>query len=868
MKKMLGQEIREMWLDFFKSKGHEIQKGASLIPYQDPSLLWINSGVAALKKYMDGSEIPPKTRIANIQKSLRTNDMDNVGYTARHQTFFEMMGCFSIGDYFKKEIIAWAFEILTSEIYFNIPKNLLFFSYNPIDTETKNLWLKQGVSEDHLIPLSSNYWEIGEGPAGPNTEVFFDRGESYDPKHLGVKLLKDEIENDRYIELWGIVFSQYNARHGVKREDYLELPKKNIDTGAGLERFALVLQGTETNFETDLFFPIIKEIESKSSKKYIAENKTAYRVIADHIRALTFALSDGASFSNEGRGYVLRRLLRRALRFAKKLDLPLGTLPSLVPTVVKIYEDFYPELKNNSKAIMDLISIEENQFNKTLKSGESLLNELIANQKVLSGELAFKLYDTYGFPLDLTKEICREKNVLVDEIGFNEAMKKQKELARNARGNDDSMHRQSSDLLSFKEKSVYQEQSGIVKSKVIALFIKGEKVDKLLDEGEVILSNTSFYAESGGEVADTGVIQNENFSANVIDVKKAPNKQHLHLIKISKGELKVGDEVEIQIDNKKHQLIKRNHSATHLLQSALDIVLGDNIKQMGSFVSDEYLRFDFSCNRKLTSVELSKVEQIVNQYIAEAIPSEIRLLPISEANKLGAKAFFSEKYGDIVRVVKFGDVSLEFCGGCHVENTESIGIFKIVKEEAIASGVRRIEAKTSLGAYSLITEKEQILANLETRLGAKSLPEILDRLNAVLAELVNVKEEKENIREKLANIISSKLEEEIKNVGGIAVLTKYLKDESRDGLLKLGDSLKSKHPNYLFVLVGGNNNNYPLLVLVGGDALKNLKANEILNNVAKYLDAHGGGSNKIANGVAKNITNLERAFKEVESQIK
>ena len=427
MKYLTGQQIREMWLDFFKSKGHHVEKGASLIPYKDPSLLWINSGVAALKKYMDGSEVPPSRRITNVQKSIRTNDIENVGFTARHQTFFEMLGNFSIGDYFKKEAIAFAYEILTSEKYFAMPKDKLYFTYNPSDEETHKLWLAQGVEESHLIPLEGNYWEIGEGPSGPNTEVFFDRGEKYDENHLGDRLLREEIENDRYIEIWGIVFSQFNAVPGTPRSEYKELPSKNIDTGAGLERIASVLQETESNFETDLFMPIIKEIEKMADKPYQKPYLTCYRVIADHIRALTFALGDGEIFSNEGRGYVLRRLLRRAMRFAKKIGINKPFMYSLVKVVIGIYNEFYPDYKAKQSQIEKMIKAEEEKFLETLSTGEAMLREMIQGKKELSGSDAFKLYDTFGFPIDLTKEICAESGVKVDEKGFEEEISKKKE---------------------------------------------------------------------------------------------------------------------------------------------------------------------------------------------------------------------------------------------------------------------------------------------------------------------------------------------------------------------------------------------------------------------------------------------------------
>ncbi len=868
MKYLTGNQIRNMWLEFFKEKGHHVEKGASLIPYNDPTLLWINSGVAALKKYMDGSEVPPSRRITNVQKSIRTNDMDNVGYTARHHTFFEMLGCFSIGDYFRKEIIEWAFEILTSKKYFDMPVDKLYFTYNPIDQETHKLWLKQGVKEDHLIPLEGNYWEIGEGPAGPNTEVFFDRGEKYDPKHLGVTLLKEDMENDRYIEIWGIVFSQYNAQPGVPRTEYKELPSKNIDTGAGLERFACVLQEADSNFETDLFFPLIKETEKYASVPYKEDTKTPYRVIADHIRAVTFALCDGETFSNEGRGYVLRRLVRRAMRYAKKIGIEGAFLYKLVDIVTKINKDFYPELSTKAKEISNSVKIEEEKFLKTLSSGEAILRDLLVNKKELSGEEAFKLYDTFGFPLDLTKEICLENGVKVDEEGFLKEMEKQKQRARDARSDEQSMHKQSKDLLNFTMKSEFTYDDTPIKSKVIALFKDGEKVDSISSEGEIIFDKTNFYAESGGEIADKGEIKSKDVLASVLSVQKAPNKQHLHFVKLLKGSIKVGDELELVVDHTSRELIKRNHSATHLLQSALDKVLGDHIKQMGSFVSDEYLRFDFTHNAKISDNELRLIEEEVNKLIALAIPSDIKVLPIAEANKLGAKAFFSEKYGDEVRVVRFGDVSIEFCGGCHVENTKDIGVFAIESEESVASGVRRIQARASIGAYKLLKEKELLLNDVRDLLGASSILEIKDRLNAKLSEEDSLKKAYEKANDLLARANANSLKNDFKEVSGYKVLVSYLEGAKIADLNKIGDILKVVHTDSVVILVGGNDNDLPISIFVSGKALNNNKAGMLVKTLSNMLEGSGGGRDNMANGKGKNKSKLAKALDDIITFIK
>lgn len=868
MKKLTGNEIRLMWLDFFKSKGHHVEKGASLIPYKDPSLLWINSGVAALKKYMDGSEVPPSRRITNVQKSIRTNDMDNVGYTSRHHTFFEMLGNFSIGDYFRKEVIPWAFEILTSEKYFAMPVDKLYFTYNPIDEDTHQCWLGCGVKEDHLIPLEGNYWEIGEGPAGPNTEVFFDRGEKYDPKHIGIKLLKEEIENDRYIEIWGIVFSQYNAQPGIPRSQYKELPSKNIDTGAGLERIASVLQETPSNFETDLFMPIIKAVEKIADKPYEAPYLTSYRVIADHIRAVTFAISDGEVFSNEGRGYVLRRLVRRAMRFAKKIGINRPFMYSLVPVVVEKYKDFYPELTSKASLVSSLVKSEEEKFIKTLSSGEVILREMIEGKKELSGQDAFRLYDTFGFPLDLTKEICAESLIKVDEAGFQKEMEAQKERARNARSGEQSMHKQSKDLLDFKLPSEFTYDDAPLKAKVIGLFKDGNKVDEIKDEGEVILSKTNFYSESGGEVADHGKMSNKTTLAQVVDVQKAPNKQNIHFVKIVKGSLKVNDELLLEVDQEEREFVKRNHSATHLLQTALERVLGDHIKQMGSFVSSEYMRFDFTHFEKISEEQLKEIEYEVNRLIALAIPSDIRVLPIEEANKLGAKAFFSEKYGDHVRVVRFGDDSIEFCGGCHVENTKDIGLFVIESEESVASGVRRIQGRSSLHAYELLKEREDLLNQVRDSLGAKSIIEVNDRLNASLLEKAELKKSAEQLMDKIAQISAESISNNFVEINGYKVAMNYLEGMSLNNINKVGDILKNKFADSIIILVGGEQGDLPLACFVNGKALNNNKAGDIIKALALELKGSGGGRPNMANGRGKEKGLINQAFNKIKGNIK
>lgn len=864
MRKMTSNEIRNMWLAFFKSKGHHVEPGSSLIPKNDPTLLWINAGVAALKKYFDGSEIPPSRRITNAQKSIRTNDIEHVGHTARHHTFFEMLGNFSIGDYFRDEAIAFASELLFSEKWFAIPFDKIYITYHPSDLATKKAWMSHGVQESHLIPMEGNFWEIGEGPCGPDTEMFFDRGEKYDPQGLGIKLLQDDIENDRYIEIWNIVFSQYNAVSGVKRSEYKELPNKNIDTGAGLERFACIFQGTESNFETDLFMPYIKEVEKISHVKY-EDNKLAFRVISDHIRAITFALADGEMFSNEGRGYVLRRLLRRAERYGKNLGIKEPFLYKIVNIVADNMNDYYPYLKNKEEFIMKMVKAEEEKFLKTLENGENLLLKSIKNKKMLSGEDMFLLYDTFGFPKELTEEICEEHGVSIDIDGFNKLMKEQKERARSARGDLQSMNKQSKDLMDTTLPSQFVYEMGAFKSKVIALFKDGVKVDSLTSSGDVMLEKTNFYAESGGQVSDTGVLENEELALKVVNVIKAPNKQHLHHVEVLFGEVKVGDVLDVKIDETRRRAIMRNHSSVHLLQKALEEVVGSHIAQHGSYVCEEYSHFDFNHYQKLTPEEILEVEKKVNGWIFDGIASETKVLPIEEAKKIGAKALFDDKYGDVVRVVCFGDVSKEFCGGTHVSNSSEIGLFVIEYEESVAAGIRRIQARTSLGAYELIKRREAIFNDSKKLLGVNSLSDVNTRITSLLNEKDNLKKENEVLSSKLASSSSKELNNEFVNKDGLLFLSKFIKGQKRNDLISLIDNLKQNKDNYVIALIGEENCGYPIVVALGKKAIeKGYKAGQLVRSIASLLGGSGGGRDDMASGAGKNIDKLDEALASIK----
>ncbi len=689
MKYMTSEAIRNTWLNYFKEKGHAVEPSASLIPVSDPTLLWINAGVAPLKKYFDGSETPKSKRITNIQKSIRTNDIENVGKTARHHTFFEMMGNFSIGDYFKVEAIGFWFELLTGENWFNMPVDKLYITYYPTDLDAKKAWLDLGVKENHLIPLSGNYWEIGAGPSGPCTEVFFDRGASFDKR--GVELIKEDLENDRYIEIGNIVFSQYNADPTKKRSEYKELPNKNIDTGAGLERFACVLQQTETNFETDLHFPIIKMTEKLSHVTYTGQ--MAFKVISDHVKTLTFAISDGATLSNEGRGYVLRRILRRAIKYGRTINLTEPFLYLLVDTVVDMMSSFYPNLIETKEIVKKIILKEEEKFFSTIQDGEKHLLSSIKDGK-LSGKDAFKLYDTFGFPIELTLEYAEENHISVDVNAFKEELEIQKSRSRESRQVHTSMKTQDEAYLNFFDKSEFLGYEKLqVEASVIKVFEKG-----------IVLNQTPFYATMGGQIADKGLIN----GLEVKDVIKLPNGQFLHVMDIDS--FNEGDDVLAIVDKESRLKVEKNHSATHLLHQAIKDVIGNHSHQQGSFNGPNKLTFDINHYESLTSDQILKIEQIVKEKIALSIPIITHVLPIDEAKKLGANMLFGEKYGDIVRVVDIGGWSKEFCGGTHVSNTKEIVEFMISSVESIGSGVFRFEGFTD----NIVKNQDRYLKNLKT----------------------------------------------------------------------------------------------------------------------------------------------------------
>ncbi len=704
MKKLTGNEIIKMYLNFFGERGHTIVESSSLIPDNDPTILWINAGVTPLKKYFDGTIVPKNKRLTSCQKCIRTGDIDSVGKTARHHTFFQMLGNFSIGDYFRTDAITWAFELLTSPKYFAIDKDKLYVTVYPNDKETYDLWVSLGIKESHIVKLENNFWEIGPGPSGPDTEIFYDRGEKYDKEKKGIKLLETEEENDRYIEIWNNVFSQYNAIEDLPREKYPELPSKNIDTGMGVERMACILQNTETNYETDLFMPIIKEIEKICHLPYVGQME--FKVIADHIRTLTFAISDGAVFENVGRGYILRRLLRRAVRMGKKLNIGKEFLASLVDVVVDNYSEIYPELVGSKNRVKELINEEELLFQKTLLSGERRLEELFNNKdKVISGKDAFKLYDTYGFPIELTVEAAREKGFTVDVESFSSYMKVQKELARKNRKVENSMNLQNDLLMNYREESNFigYEKLGS-ETEVLEIMKDNEFVSSSSEDCYLFLKDNPFYAESGGQVSDSGYLKNDNCRLEVLDVIKAPNGQHLLYVKVIKGTVKKGDKILTHVLKDKRESIMRNHSSVHLLQKSLQELLGNSIHQAGSKVDEKVLRFDFNYHGKLSDELILKVENMVNEKIAASYATKIEYMSLDEAKKKGAMALFSDKYGDIVRVVTIGP-SIELCAGTHVNNSKDIKKFAIASVENKGADTYRVTAATDKNIPIVLEEE-------------------------------------------------------------------------------------------------------------------------------------------------------------------
>ncbi|HEL1765580.1 TPA: alanine--tRNA ligase [Streptococcus suis] len=851
MKNLSSAQIRQMWLDFWKSKGHSVEPSANLVPVNDPTLLWINSGVATLKKYFDGSVIPDNPRITNAQKSIRTNDIENVGKTARHHTMFEMLGNFSIGDYFRDEAIEWGFELLTSSEWFAFPKDKLYMTYYPDDVDSYNRWIALGVEPSHLIPLEDNFWEIGAGPSGPDTEIFFDRGTDFDPENIGIRLLEEDIENDRYIEIWNIVLSQFNADPAVPRSEYKELPNKNIDTGAGLERLAAIFQGAKTNFETDLFLPIIREVEKISGKTYDQDgDNMSFKVIADHIRALSFAIGDGALPGNEGRGYVLRRLLRRASMHGQRLGITEPFLYKLVETVGNIMESYYPEVLEKRAFIEKIVKSEEESFARTIHTGsqfaEQLMDKLAAEGKSeIDGRDIFKLYDTYGFQVELTEELAEHRGMTLDIAGFEAAMKEQQDRARASVVKGGSMGMQNETLAAITEESTFVYGQTALEASLSVIVADNARTEAV-SEGQALLvfDQTPFYAEMGGQVADHGFVKNAagDIVATVIDVQKAPNGQPLHTVELS-ASISVGQTYTLEIETKRRKGVEKNHTATHLLHAALHNIIGEHATQAGSLNEQDFLRFDFTHFEAVTAEELRRIEEEVNEQIWNAIPVVTVETDIDTAKEMGAMALFGEKYGKEVRVVTIGDYSVELCGGTHVSNTAEIGIFKILKEEGIGSGTRRIIAVTGREAFLAYRDQEDALKEVAATIKSPQIKEVPNKVESLAQQVRDLQKENAALKEKAAAAAAGDVFKDVKDANGIRYIASQVQVSDAGALRTFADNWKQKDYSDVLVLVAAISDKVNVLV---ASKSSDVHAGNLIKVLAPIVAGRGGGKPDMA----------------------
>ena len=879
LKKLNSAQVRRMYLKFFEEHGHQVMPSASLVPVNDPTLLWINSGVATMKKYFDGKVVPDNPRMTSSQKSIRTNDIENVGKTARHHTMFEMLGNFSVGDYFKNEVIPWAWELLTSDEWFGFDPERLYITYYPKDHDAYNRWREVGVAEDHLIADEDNFWDIGQGPSGPDTEIFYDRGQEFN------NLADDDPENypggenERYLEIWNIVFSQFNH---TPEDTYEPLPHKNIDTGMGLERVVSIFENAPTNFETDLFMPLIKQAEEFSGTKKYGQNKEddiQFKIIADHIRTITFAIGDGALPSNVGRGYVIRRLLRRAVVAGKKLGIDEPFLAKMVPTVGKIMEDYYPDVLKNADYIASVIESEEDRFSATLNGGLNLLNNVIAEAKEsktneIDGRTAFKLYDTYGFPIELTKEYAEDEGLTVDEKGFQAAMTEQQNRARNARDMDNGMGVQTDLWTSFKEDSKYVGYTDLTvdNAKVIGLAHDGQQADEAQpgDKNiELIFDVTPFYAEMGGQVADTGdIIDNYGKKVGrVVDVQHAPNQQNLHRVELT-APIKKGARYKLVVDRIRHLKIEKNHTATHLLDQALRNVLGGHTQQAGSLVEEHYLRFDFNHFGQVTAEDLKKVENMVNEQIWKEIPVKTVETDIDSAKEMGAIALFSDKYGDKVRVVKIGDFNTEFCGGDHVKNTNELGLFKIVSEGGVGAGVRRIEAVTSSDAFKFLQDRDDLLTKSAASLKVAQIKEVPHQVETLQNELKEAQKQNESLQAKIAAQQANNVFENVQATKNGSLIAAEVQVAGMGQLRQLADAWRSKALSDVLVLATASDGKANLLVAVSDDKTKEgLKAGDLIKAIAPAINGGGGGRPNLAQAGGKNPAGIKEALSQAKDYL-
>ena len=872
-------ELREKYLHYFEGKGHLRLGSFPLVPKDDPSLLLINSGMAPMKKWFLGQEEPPRHRVTTCQKCIRTPDIERVGITARHGCFFEMLGNFSFQDYFKKEVIPWAWEFLTKEL--EIPADRLYISVYQDDDEAYDIWTKSvGIPEDHMVRLGKedNFWEHGSGPCGPCSEIYFDRGLKYG---CGKPTCGVGCDCDRFMEIWNLVFSQYDSDG---KGTYALLPKPNIDTGMGLERLAVVMQDVDNLFEVDTVAAVLHHVERISGKQYGANEKDdiSIRVITDHIRATVFMASDGILPSNEGRGYVMRRLLRRAARHGRMLGIDHPFLTDLVDTVITSSETGYPELREHESYIKKVIGTEEERFYKTIDSGMNILNGMIqhlheTHKKILSGLDVFKLNDTFGFPLDLTKEIAAEAGLGIDEAAFHVEMTRQRERARAERlakdisgWSEDLFGELNAEPTEFDGYDVLKETA-----KVLALSDGEELNDAVSTDYEerenvlVVLDRTPFYAEMGGQVADHGYLTSGTANLKVNQVKKTPKGFYVHTCTLLDGTIRVGDTVTAAVDEQRRASICRNHTATHLMQKALREVLGEHVHQAGSYQDDKITRFDFTHFNAVTPEELVEVEKRVNEKIFASLPVTIQNLPIEEAKKMGAMALFGEKYGKVVRVVDAGGWSVEFCGGTHVKNTAQIGCFKILSEASVAAGIRRIEATTGYGVLNLLDDRTAELANTAVALKANNMKDVAARAQAVTAELKEANKQLEIAKAKLASSQIDGLFQNAVEVDGVRIVTVYLNGTTPDTLRSMMDKLRDKEPNAVGALIGTDGSKTTLAVGVGKNALaRGLKAGALVKQIAAIAGGNGGGKPDFAMAGIRDTSKIDDALNAVEGIVK
>ena len=864
-------ELREKFLSFFESKGHMRLPSFSLIPKDDNSLLLINSGMAPMKKYFTGEVTPPSKRVTTCQKCIRTPDIERVGITARHGTFFEMLGNFSFGDYFKHEATAWAWEFCTKVL--ELPVDKLWVTIYQDDDEAFDIWTKEvGVAPERIVRMGKedNFWEHGSGPCGPCSEIYFDRGEKYG---CGKPDCGVGCECDRYVEFWNVVFSQFDSDG---KGNYPPMEHPNIDTGMGLERLACIMQGVDNLFLVDTVQNIMKHICRIAGIQYGEDEKKdiSLRVITDHIRSTTFMIGDGVMPSNEGRGYVLRRLLRRAARHGRLLGINHTFLADVANTVIDENKNAYPELDEKRAMITKLIHVEEESFAKTIDQGMQMLNSLIDKDfnACLSGEDAFRLNDTYGFPLDLTKEIVAERGMTVDEERFHQLMQEQRERARNARKNAgaDAWAGENDVLADVPPTEFLGYEKSQTEATVLAILKDGERVDHATagDEIALVLDRTTFYAESGGQVGDVGPISSADALIAIDNTTKNHAKNFIHHGIINAGTISVGDRVQTEGDPENHRAIMRNHTAAHLLQAALRTVLGDHVEQAGQLVDEKYVRFDFTHFAALTQEELHRVETIVNGVILSGTPVECREMPIEEAKKLGAMALFGEKYGSIVRVVSVGDFSKEFCGGTHVDNTGKIGLFKILSESSVAAGVRRIEAVTGLNALQYLNDTLAQLGAVASALKVTSVSGLAQRAEQMTAELKEKDREIESLNAKMADMRINGLFEGAKDINGVRVITALFSATPSNALRTMCDKIRDNAPNVVAVLAATQDGKANIAVAVGKDAQqKGLNAGKIVREVAKVAGGNGGGKAEFAMAGAKDLTKLDEALAAAEGVV-